>query len=356
MNGTSIDIHYPIKRELKSCNKELNSYNKRDFIQNIFLARINRANTLHKIRTYIEIKRITMSNKHEKLAERLASILVELNTSGQIDINELAERFSIGIRTLQKDLNERLVFLNWEQNGPRFYRLNRAQLGVFTKEDIERFAHFASVQDLFPKIDREFFQHSLNESIAVKGLHYETIQHRQQEFKQLQNAIEKHCLVQFTYQKLGTQNASNREVEPYVLLNKNGVWYLIGLENGKQKTFCFTQIYFLKITDKTFKPNEKFLSEIQKSDSIYHGNQISEVVIKVDASVAHYFTRRNLLPNQETIRKLENGELLLSCKNIHELEIIPLVQYWIPHLVIVSPNELQNKMLTNLQNYIQMNR
>ena len=41
-----------------------------------------------------------MSNKHEKLAERLASILVELNTTGQIDINELAERFSIGIRTL----------------------------------------------------------------------------------------------------------------------------------------------------------------------------------------------------------------------------------------------------------------
>ena len=103
-----------------------------------------------------------MLRKHEKLAERLASILVELNTTGQIDINELSERFSIGIRTLQKDLNERLVFLNWEQNGPRFYRLNRAQLGVFTKEDIERFAHFASVQDLFPKIDREFFQHSLN--------------------------------------------------------------------------------------------------------------------------------------------------------------------------------------------------
>ena len=196
-----------------------------------------------------------MLRKHEKLAERLASILVELNTTGQIDINELADRFSIGIRTLQKDLNERLVFLNWEQNGPLLYRLNRAQLGVFTKEDIERFAHFASVQDLFPKIDREFFQHSLNESIAVKGLHYEAIQHRQQEFKQLQNAIEKHYVVQFTYQKLGTQNASNREVEPYVLLNKNGVWYLIGLENGKQKTFCFTQIHFLKITDKTFKPD-----------------------------------------------------------------------------------------------------
>ena len=185
-----------------------------------------------------------MLRKHEKLAERLASILVELNTTGQIDINELAERFSIGIRTLQKDLNERLVFLNWEQNGPGFYRLNRAQLGVFTKEDIERFAHFASVQDLFPKIDREFFQHSLNESIAVKGLHYETIQHRQQEFKQLQNAIEKHFIVQFTYQKLGTQSASNREIEPYVLLNKMGFGILSDLKMENKRPFALLKSTF----------------------------------------------------------------------------------------------------------------
>ena len=294
-----------------------------------------------------------MSNKHEKLAERLASILVELNTTGQIDINELAERFSIGIRTLQKDLNERLVFLNWEQNGPRFYRLNRAQLGVFTKEDIERFAHFASVQDLFPKIDREFFQHSLNESIAVKGLHYEAIQHRQQEFKQLQNAIEKHCIVQFTYQKLGTKSASTREVEPYVLLNKNGVWYLIGLENGKQKTFCFTQIHFLKITDKTFKPDEQFLSEIQKSESIYHGNQLPEIIIKVESNVSHYFLRRNLLPNQKLVHKLDDGGLLLSCENVNDQEIVPLVRYWVPYLTIINPSELQVKLIENLKNYIE---
>ena len=95
-----------------------------------------------------------------------------------------------------------------------------------------------------------------------------------------------------------------------------------------------------------------FSQKFKKSDSIFHGNQINEVVIKVDASVAHYFTRRNLLPNQETIRKLENGELLLSCKNIHELEIIPLVQYWIPYLTIISPSDLQENMAKKLQKYL----
>ena len=72
----------------------------------------------------------------------------------------------------------------------------------------------------------------------------------------------------------------------------------------------------------------------------------------MDEKVAHYFTRRNLFPNQEIIRRLENGELLISCKNIHEREIIPLVQYWIPYLTIISPSELQEKMAKTLQQYL----
>ena len=103
----------------------------------------------------------------------------------------MAERFSVGVRTLQKDFNERLAFLDWDLKGPRFYSLNRNQFGVFTKEDVERFARFASIQDLFPKLDRELFQRTLTDTIQVKGFQYESIQHRQGEFKQLQQTIKK---------------------------------------------------------------------------------------------------------------------------------------------------------------------
>ena len=292
-----------------------------------------------------------MTSKHEKLAERLASILIELNTYGVVDIKALVDRFNIGERTLQKDLNERLAFLNWEKSGPRYYTLNRNQLGIFNQDDINRFARFASIQDLFPKLDREFFQNSLNESIKVNGLQYESIHHRQTEFKQLQQAIKNHQIISFHYRKYN-QETAQRIVEPYLLVNRNGIWYLIALENGKEKTFCFNQISFLNITKQIFTPNENLLAEIKKSDSISHGNQLDEVIIKVNAQVAHYFTQRALLPNQEIIRHIENGELLISCKNIHEMEIIPTVQYWLPHLVIISPTNLQEKMIDKLKAYI----
>ena len=289
-----------------------------------------------------------MTSKHEKLAERLASILIELNTYGMVDIKALVDRFNIGERTLQKDLNERLAFLNWEKSGPRYYSLNRNQLGIFNQDDINRFARFASIQDLFPKLDREFFQNSLNESIKVNGLQYESIYHRQIEFKQLQQAIKNHQIISFHYRKYN-QETSQRIVEPYLLVNRNGIWYLIALENGKEKTFCFNQISFLNITKQIFTPNENLLAEIKKSDSISHGNQLDEVIIKVNAQVARYFSQRVLLPNQEIIRHIENGELLISCKNIHEMEIIPTVQYWLPHLVIISPTNLQEKMIDKLK-------
>lgn len=293
-----------------------------------------------------------MKSKNEKLAARLGLILTKLNAGETLDIHQLAEEFAISVRTLQKDFNERLSYLEWEQAGPRFYCINRNQLGVFNQNDIERFARFASVQDLFPKLDQEFFKKQLVESIQVKGFQYETISHRHKAFKQLQQAVENHQVITFTYQKQGEKTTTNRTIEPYVLLNKNGIWYLIGLENGKQKTFCFTQMSFIKIDEKTFELDQNFLKEIESSDSISYGNQINEVIIKVNAEVAHYFTRRNLLPNQEIIRQVDNGELLISCKNIHELEIIPLVQYWIPHLVIVSPSELQEKMQRKIQQYL----
>lgn len=293
-----------------------------------------------------------MKSKNEKLAARLGLILTKLNAGETLDIHQLAEEFSIGIRTLQKDFNERLSYLEWEQAGPRFYRINRNQLGVFNQNDIERFARFASVQELFPKLDQEFFKKQLVESIQVKGFHYEMISHRHKEFKQLQQAVENHQVITFTYQKQEEKTAKNRRLSPYALLNKKGIWYVVGLEDGKQKTFCFSQMSFIETLTETFEPNKVFLEEIKQSDSIYYGNQLSEIIIKVNAQVAHYFTRRNLLPNQEIIRQLDNGELLISCKKVHELEIIPLVQYWIPHLMIVSPSELQDCIANKLKDYI----
>ncbi len=295
---------------------------------------------------------IQIMKKNEILAKRISVILDKLNRGLRLDVNQLAEEFDTSIRTIQRDFKDRLNFLYWEEEGSRYYKLNRQKSGFLTEEDIQRFAVFASISDLFPKIDRTFYQEKLLQSIQVKGFQYEDINGKEQEFELLNQAIKNHQVISFSYYKNSTKQSKFYQVCPYSLINKNGIWYLIAIDKVKQKSFCFTQISHLKILADRFEPNPKFIEEIKANDSISHGNQIGEIVIKVSAYAAPYFLRRNLLPNQKLVHKTENGELILSSENVNELDIVPIVQYWIPHLVIISPSEMQNKMLEKLQQYL----
>lgn len=293
-----------------------------------------------------------MSAKHENLAYRLVGILRQLNAGERLDVHQLAETFNISVRTIQRDLNERFDFLAWNERGPRYYSLDKAKLGHLFPEDIERFARFSSVQDLFPKIDRRFYQQHLTQSVQVKGYQYEDIKHRQAEFDQIQAAIETRQLLEFNYTKAGEEKGKFYRLEPYRLLNRNGIWYLIGISEGKQKTFCFSQIRALQTLSDTFTHNPELQEAISDNDSISHGNQLNEVVVQIAAKAAPYFMRRDLLPNQEIVRRLEDGGLLIACKNVHEMDIIPTVQYWLPYAHIVSPAEVQQKIEQRLRDYL----
>ncbi len=296
-----------------------------------------------------------MSSKHERFAFRLSHILAKLNAGVRLDVHQLAEEFQVDKRTIQRDLNERLEFLTWKECGPRFYSIDKIRLGHLTKEDIERFARFCSIQDLLPEIDQRFYQKHLTQSVQIKGVQYEDISHLQAEFKTLEAAIEQHHYIEFYYVKSGQKKGDYYRVEPYVLINKIGVWYLIGVHNGKQKTFCFTQMSAIRQMKEHFEFSPSLKDIILGGDSIYSGNQISEVVIQVSPYAASYFTRRDLLPNQSLIKELEDGGLLLSSRHVNEMEILPIVQYWIPHLTIINPGELQERLISKLKTYYQGN-
>lgn len=295
--------------------------------------------------------------KHERLAYRLSDIIVRLNSGERLDIFELADIYKVSIRTLKRDFQDRLTVLDFSEAGPQFYCLNAKKIGYLDITDIKRFANFASVQDLLPKIDRQFFQEQLNQSILVKGFAYEDISARTNEFKAINQAITNCQYIEFDYCKIsGSASGSaskHHHLEPYHLLNKNGIWYVVGCRHGQTRTFCFTQIANLQISTKTFTCSEDVKEKIFGTDSLFFGNQVSEIVLQIDAKVAGYFEHRDLLPNQELVRKLDNGDLLLVCKNVHPREVVPIVQYWIPHIRVISPSNVQIQMQVLLKGYLE---
>lgn len=299
------------------------------------------------------------SRKHERLAYRLSDIIIRLNNGERLNIASLAQDYQVCIRTLKRDFQERLATLDFSDSGPIFYQLSPSRVGYLNLTEIRRFANFASVQDLFPKIDREFFYDKLNQSIVVKGFDYENIQARTQEFNLINQAIKDCRIISFDYQKIRqqtnavTQNPKKHYyLAPYHLLNKNGIWYVIDRCDTQTRNFCFTQISNLSVTDSTFVCDKQIKANVINTDSLFFDNHINEIVLQVGATVAGYFERRDLLPNQELIRKLDNGDLLLACRHVHPREITPIVQYWLPHIRVISPSNVQREMEDSLKSYL----
>lgn len=294
-----------------------------------------------------------MGSRNIELAFRLGDILAKLNRGERLEVKQLAEEFNVSTRTIRRDLKDRLIFLDWEEEGPKYYSLSKSALGRLYKEDIERFAHFASIQNLFPKIDREFFQKQLTQSICVKGLSYEDISDKKELFAAIKSAIDTQTLIRFSYVKNDRKTMKNYVVEPYILINRFGIWYLIASDAGHIKTFCFSQMNQIEALAETFERDEALLDEIKHTDSIYYGSQLEEVIIEVNAEVAIYFIRRSILPNQSILETKPNGNLLVKSKHVSEQEILSLMRYWIPHVTINSPCGLQEKLNESLERYLQ---
>lgn len=68
--------------------------------------------------------------------------------------------------------------------------------------------------------------------------------------------------------------------------------------------------------------------------------------------MAEYFQRRDLVVGQVIEKELNDGGLIISSNVSHKNEVLPVVQYWLPHLRIISPESLQQEMEKEIKKYL----
>jgi predicted DNA-binding transcriptional regulator YafY len=290
---------------------------------------------------------------HERLGWRLTTILQMLNQGERLYIDQLAEEFGVHRRTIQRDLNERFAFLPLEKVTGG-YALDSAYLGRLTFRDIERFASLAGLKGLFPALDtqffRELFDSRLQDTLSIHGTSYENLRHRLDDFRLLQRAITEHRRVRFMYSK--EQNRKTVDIEPYRIINHNGIWYLAGMDANKPKSYAFSKISSPEVLDTLFVPNVNVLKMLDQEDSIWLNEKKTEVILTIAPPATIYFRRRKLIAQQIIEKELEDGGLIVSGKFAHPNQILPIVRYWLPHVRIVSPATWQSELEDELKSYL----
>lgn len=297
------------------------------------------------------------SGTHDTLVYRLAQMLVKLNQGEKLDPVTLADEFGVNLRTVQRDLNERFAYLPLQKADGR-YHLDTAFLGKLNTKDIARFASLAGVRGLFPSLSDEFlrdiFDGRIQESLLIKGHHYENLAGKEESFRALEKAIVARQNVAFDYLKPeGVKGYTS--VSPYKLLNLKGVWYLAALDGNKLKTFSFAKIDKLRLLEDTFVWSKEIDVKLATEDGIWFTESQNEVVLKVSADVAGYFKRRKLIANQVIEKELTDGGLLISAKVGHPNQVLPIIRYWMPHIRIISPDSWQQDLEQGIREYLQRN-
>lgn len=293
---------------------------------------------------------------HERLADWLANILTKLNMGYQLSIKELASEFGVSTRTISRDFDRLNTYLPLLQDDEtKKYYLESNYLGKIAPQDIRNFAQLSGISHLYPSLDMSFLRELLDsrahQVYSAKGYSFEDASQFKELFKILGKAIQEQRQIGFVYK------GEPRLVQPYRLIHHHGSWYLAAVRKNQLRTYRISHIQLMHATHEypQFIPDQNIVKLVEDDDSIWFGQDKQEIILSIDSQVAFYFKQRSILPEQQIVRELGDGGLLVSSKINHDMQLLPLIRFWIPHLKIVNPGRLQDEMEKGLNEYISSN-
>lgn len=224
-----------------------------------------------------------MSNSDVKRLSRLTAITTQLQAKSLVTATELAERFSVSVRTIYRDIraleSSGVPIYTDEGKGYRLvegYRLppimfteNEANALVMVEQLVLHNKDASLVKHYSDAIDK--IKASLNkENKAKVNLLSERTQFSQMKAQEknsdhlsiLQQALTNFFLVEIAYKDENAQS-TKRCIEPFALLNTRNGWILVAWCRLRQnfRNFRLDRIQNLELLCETFTPHDMTLED-----------------------------------------------------------------------------------------------
>ncbi len=304
-----------------------------------------------------------MSYKHDydKILTRLVTILSRLNNGEALSIKELADEFNVSTRTIQRDLNERLISFPIYYEGKKWrmkkgFRLEKSTSieDVLILEILEGFIE--SNRGKFSTKAKNLLSKLKNQEInpIYTKLNMEDFSEKLTDFQLLDIAIKNRQMIFCNYTFEGLKKSL--KLKPLKIANYEGFWYLLAIDTKceKLKKYYLKNISDIKISSESFEYDRSLDIKLENALSIWFDESAEpfEVRLFVSAKVAKYFKRKPISKSQKIEAIHEDGSLEISVMITHKMEIIPLVKYWIPHVKLISPSNIQEEIEEDLQLYL----
>jgi len=299
---------------------------------------------------------------HDTTVTRLILILSKLDENERPSQSELADEFGVSLRTIQRDIGQRLTYFPIEKTvDGKLYFTDGFSLKRTSFEDIEMVLMSLSlsmVMDISPKFSQS--AHSLlgklllpnfNTPYQIKHDPFESIDMDSSKMNELEFAIQN--------RRITTIKTAQDEffVEPYKIISFDEIWYLFAkeLESQKIKTYFISDILHVAYSPKVFIENKNINKILENAHTAWFEDGVQyEVKVNVMQAIAHYFKRKKHFNSQKLIKENSDGSLLISFSVSNDEEVDNLIKSWLPHITVISPKRIRKKILSELEDYIKI--
>lgn len=272
-------------------------------------------------------------------------------------IAELANELNVSTKTIQRDLHETLASCGAVCNG-RNWSIDKSKASSELKSD-EKIV-LAILDELAKSGGRQFYlkAHNLIEQISSNLSHHvyasidsEALNSEHLEtFSKLEGAIKNRQTIKCSYK--------NRqfELKPLKLVFFDGFWYLLCLDSkagDKFKKFHIKSIKNIEVLEFSFDIPDELENRLQNTNSIWFQLDKKAFVVRLflEKDVVVYFERKPL-KSQSFSARYPDGSAEITIQVTHEMEILPVIQMYLPLVKIVEPQWLADDFKSLLQDYL----
>src|SRR6266540_2525172 len=218
-------------------------------------------------------------------ATRLITLIFLLQNHPNQKASQLAEKLSVSLRTVHRyfEMLDEMGIPVYAERGPyggfslvRGYKI--PPLIFSLEEAVAVYLGTSLVGEMWGGLYREAAQGAMaklenvlpNEqrgeinwarrSLIATGLHRADLNAFLPILEDLRRAIHEHCRVSAVYQGAASTRATKRKIDPYALVFRAGLWYLVGYCYLREapRTFRVDRIQKLSITSQSFQMPEDF--------------------------------------------------------------------------------------------------
>lgn len=300
---------------------------------------------------------------YDRSLNRMILILHKLWNNERPTMQELASEFGVSLRTIQRDINERLrpfYIIKDEKGGHlKFMDGHNLESALIDDEMLALALAIPLLKGSSTKIDEiasnvlyKLVRKSLNNPYFIKPDGFQFIDMDAPMMNQIEDAIKSMKTMLVTL-----DDNQKLQIDPYKIIAYNGIWYLFARDtkDGKIKNFFIHKINNVQCMEQEYTLDHSIAEMIDNIQTPWFEDAHQfEVIIHVSSSIAHYFELKKQLPSQLINEKKEDGSLIISYLVSHAEEVDNLIKSWMPDIQIIKPLYLKNRLISELDNYLQI--